>query len=95
MHRAEDAVDPEPGMPEAGVVSVHFVFGPRGSTVSERQRRRSITSGFSSLSLRTRVLSVRAVKLARFQPSTTVLMPARHFSRLSSVSLTAQVDLES
>jgi hypothetical protein len=27
----------EPGMPEAGVGSVHFVFGPRGSAVSGRQ----------------------------------------------------------
>ena len=33
-HRAEDAVDAEPGMPEAGVGVVHFPFGPRGFTVS-------------------------------------------------------------
>ena len=31
---AQDAVDAEPGMPEASVGVVHFAFGPRGSRVS-------------------------------------------------------------
>src|SRR5712691_1805007 len=30
QHRAQDAVDAEPGMPEAAVGVVHFPFGPRG-----------------------------------------------------------------
>src|SRR5438132_2559119 len=36
-HHAQDAIDAEPGMPEAGVgvaLFVYFVSGPRGSTVS-------------------------------------------------------------
>src|SRR6185503_3391959 len=33
-HHAQDAVDAEPGVPEAGVGVVHFAFGPRGVTVS-------------------------------------------------------------
>ncbi len=34
---AQDAVDAEPGMPEASVGVAHFPFGPRGFTVSGRQ----------------------------------------------------------
>ena len=33
QHRAQDAVDAEPGVPEAGVGVDHFPFGPRGSMV--------------------------------------------------------------
>ena len=32
QHHAQNAVDAEPGVPEAGVDSVHFAFGLRGST---------------------------------------------------------------
>ena len=31
QHRAQDAVDAEPGVPETGVGVVHFPFGPRAS----------------------------------------------------------------
>ena len=34
QHHAQDAVDAEPGMPEAGVGVFPFAFGPRGSMVS-------------------------------------------------------------
>jgi hypothetical protein len=37
QHHAPDAVDAEPGVPEAGVGVAHFPFGPRGSTVSSAQ----------------------------------------------------------
>jgi hypothetical protein len=33
-HHPKDAIDAEPGVPEAEVVSLHFVFAPRGSTES-------------------------------------------------------------
>jgi hypothetical protein len=35
QHHAQDAVDAQPGMPEAGVGIAHFAFGsPRGPTLS-------------------------------------------------------------
>ena len=37
QHHAQDAVDAESGVPEAGVGVGHFPFGPRGSTVSGRR----------------------------------------------------------
>src|SRR5207237_6620085 len=37
QHHAQDAVDAEPGMPEASVSVAHFVFGTRGSSESGRQ----------------------------------------------------------
>ena len=30
QHHAQDAVDAEPGVPEAGISVVHFAFGPLG-----------------------------------------------------------------
>jgi hypothetical protein len=43
QHHPQDAVDVEPGMPEAGVGITHFVFGPRGSVPSGRQTLRTRT----------------------------------------------------
>ena len=34
QHHAQEAVDAEPGVPEAGVGVVHVAFGPRGSHFS-------------------------------------------------------------
>jgi hypothetical protein len=47
QHHAKQAMDAEPGMPEAGVGVVHFVFGPRGSTVSGRQANVSVSRPLS------------------------------------------------
>src|SRR6266545_3669564 len=38
QHRAQDAVDTQPGMPEAGAGVAHFPFGPRWSAVSGETR---------------------------------------------------------
>ena len=49
QHHAQDAIDAEPGVPEAGVRFAHRPCGPRGSTVSGRQRKRWVSDPPSSI----------------------------------------------
>jgi hypothetical protein len=51
-HHAQDAVDAEPRVPEAGVGAVDFAFGPRGSMGSGRQlNSHALFFGFLAVSV--------------------------------------------